>query len=104
MEIVDITDIYTQTCEIKRIYPPYVGIGHNGSPLKINRTEDAAEELKYHAEHVRCMIRDCSIEEVKIGRIWLVKNTVLAILSVRFMYPYRAEYQMGMWTTMGVRV
>jgi excisionase family DNA binding protein len=40
-------------------------------------TEEAAEKLKYHIEHVHCMMREGSIEGVKIGRTWLVKRTAL---------------------------
>ena len=40
-------------------------------------TEEAAEKLKYHVEHVRRMMREGSIERVKIGRTWLVKHTAL---------------------------
>jgi len=40
-------------------------------------TEEAAEKLKYHFEHVRRMMREGSIEGVKIGRTWLVKRTAL---------------------------
>ena len=40
-------------------------------------TEEAAEKLKYHVEHVRRMMREGSIEGVKIGRIWLVKRIAL---------------------------
>ena len=32
-------------------------------------TEEAADKLKYHVEHVRRMMREGSIERVKIG--WL---------------------------------
>jgi excisionase family DNA binding protein len=40
-------------------------------------TEEAAEKLKYHVEHVRCMMREGSIEGLKIGRTWLVKREAL---------------------------
>ena len=40
-------------------------------------TEEAAEKLKYHVEHVRRMMREGSIEGVKIGRTWLVKRDAL---------------------------
>jgi len=40
-------------------------------------TEEAAEKLKYHIEHVRRMMREGSIEGVKIGRTWLVRRTAL---------------------------
>jgi len=40
-------------------------------------TEEAAEKLKYHVEHVRRMMREGSIEGVKIGRTWLVRRTAL---------------------------
>jgi len=40
-------------------------------------TEEAAEKLKYHVEHVRRMMREGSIEGVKIGRTWLVKREAL---------------------------
>jgi excisionase family DNA binding protein len=40
-------------------------------------TEEAAEKLKYHVEHVSRMMREGSIEGVKIGRTWLVKRTAL---------------------------
>jgi excisionase family DNA binding protein len=32
-------------------------------------TEEAAEKLKYHVEHVRKMMREGSIAGMKIGRI-----------------------------------
>ena len=32
-------------------------------------TEEAAEKLKYHVEHVRRMMREGSIQDVKIGQI-----------------------------------
>jgi excisionase family DNA binding protein len=37
-------------------------------------TEEAAEKLKYHVEHVRRMMREGNIEGIKIGRTWLVKR------------------------------
>jgi len=40
-------------------------------------TEEAAEKLKYHVEHVRRMMREGSIEGVKIDRTWLVRRTAL---------------------------
>ena len=40
-------------------------------------TEEAAEKLKYHVEHVRRMMREGSIEGVKIGRTWLVRRAAL---------------------------
>jgi len=40
-------------------------------------TEEAAEKLKYHVEHVRRMMREGSIEGIKIGRTWLVKREAL---------------------------
>jgi len=40
-------------------------------------TEEAAVKLKYHVEHVRRMMREGSIEGVKIGRTWLVKREAL---------------------------
>ncbi len=40
-------------------------------------TEEVAEKLKYHVEHVRRMMREGSIEGVKIGRAWLVRRTAL---------------------------
>jgi len=40
-------------------------------------TEEAAEKLKYHVEHVRRMKREGSIEGIKIGRTWLVKREAL---------------------------
>ena len=40
-------------------------------------TEEAAEKLNYHVEHVRRMMREGSIEGVKIGRTWLVRRTAL---------------------------
>ena len=40
-------------------------------------TEEAAEKLKYHVEHVRRMMRERSLDGVKIGRTWLVKRAAL---------------------------
>jgi len=40
-------------------------------------TEEAAEKLAYHVEHVRRMMREGSIEGVKIGRTWLVRRVAL---------------------------
>jgi excisionase family DNA binding protein len=40
-------------------------------------TEEAAEKLKYHVEHVRRMMREGSIAGLKIGRTWLVKREAL---------------------------
>jgi excisionase family DNA binding protein len=40
-------------------------------------TEEAAEKLKYHVEHVRKMMREGSIAGLKIGRTWLVKREAL---------------------------
>ena len=40
-------------------------------------TEEAAEKLKYHVEHVRRMMREGSIQGLKIGRTWLVKREAL---------------------------
>jgi len=40
-------------------------------------TEEAAEKLKYHVEHVRRMMREGSIEGVKIGWTWLGRCTAL---------------------------
>ena len=40
-------------------------------------TEEAAERLKYHVEHVRRMMREGSIAGLKIGRTWLVKREAL---------------------------
>jgi excisionase family DNA binding protein len=40
-------------------------------------TEEAADKLKYHVEHVRRMMREGSIEGLKIGRTWLVKRDAL---------------------------
>ena len=40
-------------------------------------TEEAAEKLKYHVEHVRRMMREGSIEGLKIGRTWLVRREAL---------------------------
>lgn len=40
-------------------------------------TEDAAEKLQYHVEHVRRMVRERSLDGVKIGRTWLVKREAL---------------------------
>jgi len=40
-------------------------------------TEEAAERLKYHVEHVRKMMREGSIAGLKIGRTWLVKREAL---------------------------
>jgi len=35
-------------------------------------TEDAAEMLGYHVEHVRRMIREGDLTSAKVGRSWLV--------------------------------
>ena len=40
-------------------------------------TEEAAEKLKYHVEHVRRMMREGSIAGLKIGRTWLVRREAL---------------------------
>ncbi len=40
-------------------------------------TEEAAEKLKYHVEHVRRMMREGSIQGLKIGRTWLVQREAL---------------------------
>jgi excisionase family DNA binding protein len=40
-------------------------------------TEEAAEKLKYHIEHVRRMMQEGSIKDVKIGRTWLVRRIAL---------------------------
>ena len=40
-------------------------------------TEEAAEKLKYHVEHVRRMMREGSIEGLKIGRTWLIRREAL---------------------------
>jgi len=40
-------------------------------------TEDAAEKLQYHVEHVRRMMREGSIAGLKIGRTWLVRCEAL---------------------------
>jgi excisionase family DNA binding protein len=44
---------------------------------KFISTEEAAEKLKYHVEHVRRMMREGSIEGVKIRRTWLVRRVAL---------------------------
>ena len=36
--------------------------------------EEVGEKLNYHIEHVRCMMWEGSIEGVKIGRTWLVRQ------------------------------
>jgi excisionase family DNA binding protein len=40
-------------------------------------TEEAAEKLAYHVEHVRRMMREGSIQGLKIGRTWLVRREAL---------------------------
>ena len=40
-------------------------------------TDKAAENLKYHVEHVRRMMREGSIKGIKIGRTWLVQKKSL---------------------------
>ena len=40
-------------------------------------TEEAAEKLKYHVEHVRRMMREGSIAGLKIDRTWLVRREAL---------------------------
>ena len=40
-------------------------------------TEEAAEKLKYHVEHVRRMMREGSIAGLKIGRTWQVRREAL---------------------------
>jgi excisionase family DNA binding protein len=40
-------------------------------------TEEAAEKLEYHVEHVRRMMREGSIAGLKIGRTWLVRREAL---------------------------
>ena len=46
-------------------------------------TEEAAEKLKYHVEHVRRMMREGSIAGQKIGRTWLVRRTALDVYMKR---------------------
>ena len=46
-------------------------------------TEEAAEKLKYHVEHVRRMMREGSIAGQKIGRTWLVRREALDIYMRR---------------------
>jgi excisionase family DNA binding protein len=46
-------------------------------PNEFISTEEAAEKLKYHVEHVRRMMREGSIAGLKIGRTWLVKRVAL---------------------------
>jgi excisionase family DNA binding protein len=40
-------------------------------------TEEAAEKLGYHVEHIRRMMREGSIQGLKIGRTWLVRREAL---------------------------
>ena len=40
-------------------------------------TVEAAEKLKYHVEYVRRMMREGSIEGLKVGRTWLVRREAL---------------------------
>jgi excisionase family DNA binding protein len=51
-------------------------------------TEDTAEEFKYHVGHVRRMMREGSIEGVKIGRTWLVRLMNMNARSTTQRYPY----------------
>ena len=41
------------------------------------QTKDAAKILNYHVEHVRRMMREGSIQGLKIGRTWLVQKKSL---------------------------
>lgn len=41
------------------------------------QTEDAAQKLNYHVEHVRRMMREGSLKGIKIGRTWLVQRQSL---------------------------
>jgi len=40
-------------------------------------TEEAAEKFNYHIEYVRRMMREGNIEDVRIGRTWLVRREAL---------------------------
>ena len=40
-------------------------------------TSQAAEKLNYHVEHVRRMMREGSLQGIKIGRTWLVQKKSL---------------------------
>jgi excisionase family DNA binding protein len=40
-------------------------------------TSQAAEKLHYHVEHVRRMMREGSLQGIKIGRTWLVQRKSL---------------------------
>ncbi len=40
-------------------------------------TSEAAEQLHYHDEHERRMMREGSLKGIKIGRTWLVQRKSL---------------------------
>ena len=40
-------------------------------------TSQAAEKLHYHVEHVRRMMREGSLQGIKIGHTWLVQRKSL---------------------------
>jgi excisionase family DNA binding protein len=41
------------------------------------QTTEAAAQLNYHVEHVRRMMREGSLQGIKIGRTWLVQRKSL---------------------------